>query len=302
MKPERRILDAHLHVLTEATCRLANKLYSRGNGALLELNEEHQSRRRMEADIIHLPEDPVRAAAYWKEELRRNEVCKALLLPLSPNTREHVYDVCASAEGTLLPLSCLNPLQTWSASDLEKEHSSHGVRGLVLYPALQHFHPYDRRSYSLYEVCGKLRLPVVLDYAQDARMLFFDLRYSNPIDLHPVARDFPEVDFLLIFNGAFLREILLLGHACSNVHLIVSDPREWPRFEPSSADAVHLLERIAAIFGWKRLIYGSNSSARGAGYAAQVMEHLTGTAEKAGAGEEELAGLLGGNLERLLSR
>jgi len=63
-------------------------------------------------------------------------------------------------------------------------------RGLKLYPPIQRFHAFDEQAYPTYERAEALGIPIVfhfgvtLDYRSD-------LRFADPLDLHPVARDFP---------------------------------------------------------------------------------------------------------------
>jgi predicted TIM-barrel fold metal-dependent hydrolase len=48
----------------------------------------------------------------------------------------------------------------------------------------------------------------------------FDMRYSNPLDLHGVALRYPRLNFVIPHFGAgFLREALMLADLCPNVYL-----------------------------------------------------------------------------------
>ena len=51
----------------------------------------------------------------------------------------------------------------------------------------------------------------------------FDMRYSNPLDVHPVAHRFPSLRFIVPHFGAGLfREALMLADLCPNVWLDTS--------------------------------------------------------------------------------
>ena len=60
----------------------------------------------------------------------------------------------------------------------------------------------------------------------------FDMRYSNPIDLHAVALRHPELNFVVPHFGAgYFREALMLADLCPNVYLDTSSSNGWMRFE-----------------------------------------------------------------------
>jgi Amidohydrolase len=52
----------------------------------------------------------------------------------------------------------------------------------------------------------------------------FDFRYSKPLDSYPLARNFPQIRFVLPHFGAGLfREALMLADACPNVRFDTSN-------------------------------------------------------------------------------
>lgn len=65
----------------------------------------------------------------------------------------------------------------------------------------------------------------------------FDMRFSNPIDLHAVALAFPELPFIIPHFGAdYFRESLMLCDLCPNVYLDTSSTNGWMRFQPEGVD------------------------------------------------------------------
>jgi len=51
----------------------------------------------------------------------------------------------------------------------------------------------------------------------------FDMRFSNPLDLHGLALRYPGVKFIVPHFGAgYLRETLMLADLCPNVYLDTS--------------------------------------------------------------------------------
>ena len=99
----------------------------------------------------------------------------------------------------------------------------------------------------------------------------FDMRYSNPIDLHPVALQYPDVPMIVPHFGAgYLREALMLADLCPNVYLDTSSSNAWMRFEGLSLEAV--FQRALAVVGPKRLLFGTDSSFFPRGWNRAVFE------------------------------
>ena len=60
----------------------------------------------------------------------------------------------------------------------------------------------------------------------------FDMRFSNPLDLHAVALRYPSVPIMVPHFGAgFFREALMLADLCPNVYLDTSSSNRWMRYE-----------------------------------------------------------------------
>ena len=104
-------------------------------------------------------------------------------------------------------------------------------------------------------VRGKLGLPSL-----------FDMRFSNPIDLHAVALRYPSVPIIVPHFGAgYFREALMLADLCPNVYLDTSSSNRWMRYaEPhhleSRTSLRHVFERALDVVGPQRLLFGTDSS------------------------------------------
>ena len=60
----------------------------------------------------------------------------------------------------------------------------------------------------------------------------FDMRFSNPLDLHAIALRYPRMPFMVPHFGAgYLREALMLADLCPNVYLDTSSSNSWMRYE-----------------------------------------------------------------------
>src|SRR6202042_1719769 len=89
----------------------------------------------------------------------------------------------------------------------------------------------------------------------------FDMRFSNPIDLHALASNFPRVNFVIPHFGAgYFREALMVADLCPNVYLDTSSSNGWMRYQAEDLDLARVFRKALDVLGPKRLLFGSDSS------------------------------------------
>jgi predicted TIM-barrel fold metal-dependent hydrolase len=131
----------------------------------------------------------------------------------------------------------------------------------------------------------------------------FDLRYSNPIDLHAVALQFPELSFVIPHFGAgYLREALMLSDLCPNVYLDTSSSNSWLKYLPPSMTLAEVFKRTLDVTGPGRLLFGTDSSFFPRGWNAKIFDTQVEVLEEIRTTEETARLILGGNLHRMLLR
>jgi predicted TIM-barrel fold metal-dependent hydrolase len=127
----------------------------------------------------------------------------------------------------------------------------------------------------------------------------FDMRYSNPLDLHGVALGWPGVRFLIPHFGAgYFREALMLADLCPNVYLDTSSSNSWMRYE--GLDLKTVFRRALEVATAERLVFGTDSSFFPRGWNREVFEAQTAAMAAVGVNEGDARLILGGNLERIL--
>ena len=131
----------------------------------------------------------------------------------------------------------------------------------------------------------------------------FDMRYSNPIDLHPVALLHPKLNFVVPHFGAgYFREALMLCDLCPNVYLDTSSSNSWVRYHAPELDLKSVFTRALDVAGAGRLLFGTDSSFFPRGWHAAVFSAQTKALAELGVGKEHAEAILGGNLARLMVR
>ena len=129
----------------------------------------------------------------------------------------------------------------------------------------------------------------------------FDMSRSNPIDLHRVALEYPDVRFVIPHFGAgYLREVLILGDLAPNVYLDTSSSNSWVKYETPDVDLTTVFRKALEVYGAQRLLFGSDSSFFPRGWNAGVIEVQLEVLKELGVADEDVRAILGGNLKRLL--
>jgi predicted TIM-barrel fold metal-dependent hydrolase len=297
-----KILDGHMHLLTAETAREAAAWQPPASPAVAAAAARRLARYEHEQAIpsaAPAPEGVEAAAARWLRELDRHGVSAAVFLALAPRP-ETLRRFVAIRPDRLLAFTFINPSEPDAPDRLAEDVQQRGFRGLKLYPTIQGFHVCDERAYPLYERAEALGIPILLHFGVtlDYRS---DLRYANPLELHPVARDFPGIPFIVAHAGAgFLRETLFLAYHCANVHVDTSGSGTWMAYLPQPMTAREVLERLLAVFGIDRVIFGSDSRHATEGYRHWLLAGQRSILEALQVSEEGQRKVLGGNMARLL--
>ncbi len=185
------------------------------------------------------------------------------------------------------------------------------MHGLCFFPAMHRYSIQDERVTALLELltghpravafvhCGVLSVGVrkVLGLPS-----LFDMRYSNPIDLHGVALRFPQLRFVVPHFGAgYLREALMLCDLCPNVYLDTSSSNSWMRYEESHLDLRAVFRRALDVAGPKRLLFGTDSSYFPRGWNAHIFDAQSKALYEIGVSDEIARHIFQDNLPRLFS-
>jgi predicted TIM-barrel fold metal-dependent hydrolase len=128
----------------------------------------------------------------------------------------------------------------------------------------------------------------------------FDLRFSNPVDLHGLALRYPRIRFIIPHFGAgYFREALMVAGLCPNIYLDTSSSNSWMRFVPGLT--LETVFRSALdVAGAGRLLFGTDSSFFPRGWQKPVFASQLEALISLGVGDEEAKAIFGGNLRKLL--
>jgi predicted TIM-barrel fold metal-dependent hydrolase len=247
------------------------------------------------------PADPTESARTWLSELDNHGVARAALIASIPGDEQSVVTAASAYPDRFYAFAMVNPL-------VENMRVAAGLNAICLFPAMHSYSVQDARVETLLEQAAANRCAVfvhcgVLSVGVRKRLGLpspFDMRFSNPLDLHSVALRHPGVRFIVPHFGAgYFREALMVADLCPNVYLDTSSSNSWMRYE--GLDLPTVLRRALAITGPGRLLFGSDSSFFPRGWNYEIFETQTRALLALGIGDVDARQILGGNLQRVLT-
>jgi predicted TIM-barrel fold metal-dependent hydrolase len=129
----------------------------------------------------------------------------------------------------------------------------------------------------------------------------FDMRYSNPIDLHRVAKDFPATTFVVPhFGCGFLREALIVGDQCANVCVDTSSSNAWMTTMPIPLDLTQVFRATLRVFGPERILFGTDSTFLPRGWRRDIFDAQAQVLKAMGVPQPHAQLIFGENLSRVL--
>jgi predicted TIM-barrel fold metal-dependent hydrolase len=200
----------------------------------------------------------------------------------------------------------VDPMQPDAIDRVKSAAANPRLHCLCLFPAMHTYSIVDERLVPLLEAasdgglavfvhCGALSVGIRKKLGLASQ---FDLRFSNPLALHPVALHFPKIRFIVPHFGAgLLREALMLADLCPNVYLDTSSSNHWMSYE--GLDLRTVFRRALDVAGASRLLFGSDSSFFPRGWNEEIFRQQTTALYELGVEREEAAQIFLSNLENL---
>lgn len=244
------------------------------------------------------PEQPADLANIWAHEMDRQGVAHAALISSAPGDEESVIKAVAAFPARFFAYAMVNPLK-WTPSD---------VHAACLFPAMHRYSIQSDEALRVFEWaqanrklvfvhCGVLSVGIRKKLGLESH---FDMRFSNPIDLHAVAMRYPDVPIVIPHFGAgYFREALMLADLCPNVYLDTSSSNQWVRYE--HLDLRRVFRSALEVAGPKRLLFGTDSSFFPRGWHQQIFEDQARVLYELNVSEEDARSIFGENLLRILA-
>jgi uncharacterized protein len=256
-------------------------------------------------------EDPQQLADAWAHELDRQGVARASLIASVPGDGESVIAAVGRHPERFYGYMMVNPTAPAAVAQVGAALASGRVQALCFFPAMHRYSIQDDRVAALLELlaarphsvafvhCGVLSVGVRKALGLPSP---FDMKFSDPIDLHAVALRFSQLRFVVPHFGAgYLREALMLSDLCPNVYLDTSSSNSWMRYEEAHLDLRNVFRRALDVVGPQRLLFGTDSSFFPRGWNASIFETQSKALYEIGVNKEAARQILHDNLVRLFS-
>ena len=258
------------------------------------------------------PEAPEELASAWVDELDRHDVAAALMIASVPRDEDSVAAAVAAHPSRIAGAFIIDPTTKDVFERAQRAFDDQGLRVACLFPAMHHFSiaessgarsvvalAEERPGTAVFTHFGALSVGVRKKLGLPSH---FDLRYSNPVSLHPLACEFPGVNFVIPHFGAgMFREALMVADICPNVYLDTSSSNRWMAYASASTDLPTVFRKALAIVGHERLLFGTDSSFFPRGWHAAIFDAQVAALAEVGVSNEQAAAIFGGNLRRLLA-
>lgn len=227
--------------------------------------------------------DPAELADRWKQELDRHGVECAALMASVPGDHASVIEAVRRHPSRFRGYMMVNPMGGECLAAVEEALTSGRMHGLCFFPAMHRYSIQEgpvaalldrvaaaRPATVIFVHCGVLSVGVRKKLGLPS---LFDMRFSNPIDLHAVALRYPQLRFVVPHFGAgYFREVLMLCDLCPNVYLDTSSSNSWMRYEETHHDLRSVFRRALDVAGPHRLLFGSDSSFFPRGWHSEIFQ------------------------------
>lgn len=174
------------------------------------------------------------------------------------------------------------------------------VKGIKMIPGEAQHHVYDEQLWPIYEFAEKHHLPITMHCG----LLIGggDLRYLNPLEVQPIAREFPEVTFILAhLGGGFVREVLFLFYQTDNIFVDTSSSNIWYKYLPyPNLSLKRVFRKYLDTGGPERIIFGTDSGTFPRGFRNNLLQEQLRLLRNLGMSHEDIQKIMRDNLASLL--
>jgi predicted TIM-barrel fold metal-dependent hydrolase len=287
------VIDAHLHLFTVGIF----EEYLAAHPEAAERYKKALAERKFGPRGGELPDlDPEAMADEYSRTLQDAGVSHGVVVSVFPDS-EYVRGFTAAAEGRIAVLCNVDPTDPASPELLEREIGS-GMRGVKLLPVNRCYRLSDPACRPFFEKAAELETAMIVHYGVTVDPSG-DLRYADPIDLSPVARDFPEITFVIAHFGAgYLDQVLKLGYQCKNVCVDSSGTNNWMDKMVQPMTLADVFERSIVALGSERVLFGTDSGTMKP-YRKWIKYQQVRTLEEIGLSEGDRDLVLRGNAVRI---
>lgn len=298
-----RVVDFHVHFWATRP-----GVWPEAHPILQAYNRERDARMNAEWDFGTEREKPAMTDAEepaladrWAAEVERYDLERVVFVMGSSN--ENLGRVIQRHPDKFAGLCFLrDPLAPGAADELRRGAEEWGLRGLKLLGPRVEAAWDDDRLIPIWSYLAERRMPALIHFGvlgKAGGVVYH--RNMSPLTLAPVARRFPEVNFVIPhFGCGYERELLQLMWAFPNVYVDTSGSNQWMRWVPYPMDLDIAFRKYYETVGPRRIVFGTDSSWFPRGFAYRYLQDQVRTCRYLNFPEPDLQDIFAHNAERLL--
>lgn len=194
-----------------------------------------------------------------------------------------------------------HPLEAGAGSELRRAIDDLGLRGYKLLGPMTDIPFEDPSVRDVWEVLAERRMPALIHFGYLGRGggVVSHPRMS-PLSLFEVARDFPEIPFIVPHFGAgYWQDLLALCWSLPNIYVDTSGSNQWIRWMPYPLTLEDLFRKAFDTIGPERVLFGTDSNAFPRGFAQRYLEDQLRACYTMNLPDADVAAVFGGNAARL---
>jgi len=239
-------------------------------------------------------------ADMWVEELDKYGIDKIIWVTGGGN--ERLSQIVNYAPDRFIGYAHYNLFADDAAEKLEKAITEQGLKGYKLLAPVLDKPIADKSAYPVWEVCQKYNIPVLIHFGilGAGGGIAYNENISPKV-LEPVAKDFPDVNFIIPhFGCGHPKDLLFLGWVAENVYVDTSGSNQWMRWMPYEVTIKSSFQKFYETFGPERIIFGTDSSYFPRGFAVEYLHEQNKVLRFMNLPDKEVELIMSGNISRLL--
>jgi uncharacterized protein len=272
-----KIFDSHVHFYSNSFFKFLVK--QKQNRA--DINTE--LRNLAAKGHIEIPgEDPEQLAKRWIDIIDKWKLERLMLFGSMPGDEDSVVKAVQAYPNRFTGMFTIDPNSNVLIENATKRMKEDKFKGVLLYPSMYHISVNDEWLYPLYNLIQECKGIIFVhfgklimrprDYADIPPITNED--FSNPKDLIPVAKKYPDIKFIIPnFGAGRLAETLLVGQECKNVYVDTAGSNSWISEHPDKPDMRRVVQKFIDIFSANRILFGSDSGMLPRGYRYDIVDN-----------------------------
>lgn len=298
-----KVVDFHTHFHAGAWGGEA-----RPHPRMTEYNQERDARMRKEWDFEGTANPPAQTAAEevalgdrWMAEMERYNLGRVVFVTGSSN--ENLAKVVARHPDRFVGLfHTKDPGAPETADQLKLAVEEWGFRGIKLLGPRVDYAWDDPKLLPMWQYAAEKKLPVLIHFGPlgKAGGVVYH-RNMNPLTIYPIARDYPDINFVIPhFGCGYPQELLQLMWSCPNVHVDTSGSNQWMQWMPYPFDLEIAFRKYYETVGPKRIIFGTDSFWFPRGFVYRYLQDQVRACRQLNFKESDLEDIFARNALRLL--